>query len=526
MIVTLTDGAGAELARHELTARTSGTVSLDIPLAATVTPGSYALTVASDETIYPATRYIEVFQRTTERIMATIALDQDLVIPGGHLTGAVRVLSPSGSPVRGATVELYPSSDYPTPIVVTTGADGRAPFEATAPTYLSGDVATVTAYARIVHPALGTITAYAGYTMARTAFLVSATPEAGGLVPEVDTRLYLSVADPRGTPIRAGVSVEVRGLGLPGGRATATTDAHGMAEVTVRLPRGAAARMEGGACGYTTSTSFEVEVQTTPAIVANICTYVALEAQVLPRVRSVVVAPGASGEVVLVRVPGASGRPVSLEALYEGRTIASAWATGARGTLRIPNDVAGVIEVRARAVAPADARNDYDEEGATVVGTGARAAVLVRAADAFGLTLTASAASETTTIGERPVTRRNVYGRPHGSTSCSLVTIPSCTRSESQRSTGCPAEARSAASSSGFPRRESARRRNTSRLRATRRATVSNENVGSASCRCAGVRRVPPSVSAPSKPAISIAPSANSTRLPVRRRTLSRVSSS
>lgn len=389
MTVSLSDMGGVELAHHEMTGRTSGTVSVDIPLPESATPGTYALTVSSDETVTPATRYIEVFQRTTERIVASIVFDQDLVLPGGELTGFVRVLSPSGSPVRGAAVELYPSSDFPTPILLTTGSDGRAPFTANAPTYLSGDVASVTAYARIVHGALGTITAYAGYTMARTAFLVSSTPEAGGLVPEIDTRLYLSVADPRGLPIRAGVTVEVRGLGLPGGRATATTDAHGVAEVTVRLPRGAAARMEGGACAYVTSTSFEVEVQTTPAITATICTPVSLTAEVLPRTRSIVVAPGANLEVDLVRVPGASGRPVMLEALYQGRAVASAWATGARGTIRLPADVSGVIEIRARAIAPADTRNEYDEEGATLVGTGARAAVLVRAADAFELTLAA-----------------------------------------------------------------------------------------------------------------------------------------
>src|SRR5262249_19910106 len=54
MLVTLTDAMGTELARHELTGRTSGTVSVDIPLPEGATPGSYVLTVASDETITPA----------------------------------------------------------------------------------------------------------------------------------------------------------------------------------------------------------------------------------------------------------------------------------------------------------------------------------------------------------------------------------------------------------------------------------------------------------------------------------------
>ncbi len=389
VVVTLHDPNGAELSRTETRTRASGAVSIDVPLAETAAPGNYRVTVESDELVVPVVRSIEVFERTLERIMMSIELSTRLVSPGGNVRGTVRVSTPSGTPVRNASVEFYASGDFPTAVTLTTGSDGTAVIDTPAPSYLSGDHQTVSAFARVVHPSYGTAVATAYYTLARSPFIIDATPEAGGLVPELSSELYLSVTDPLGNPVRAGIGLEVRGLGLPNGHAAVTTDAHGLAVLDVRLPRGAAARMEGGACASVTSTSFEVEVQTTPSVVASVCVPVSLEAEVLVRARDLTGAPGGTLEVELFRRPAASGRAVLIEALYQDRSLAFTWAdpSDSRARITLP-DVIGIVDLRARAVAPESARGAYDAEGETLLGTGTRAQILVRPADAFALDVT------------------------------------------------------------------------------------------------------------------------------------------
>lgn len=240
--ITLSDPRGVVLLTEERTSGPSGAASVDLPLAETLEVGTYTVQVESDPTTALATRRIEIFARTTERMAATITLDADLVLPGAPLGGVVRVTDPSGAPLPGASIELRASSASYEPILLTSGRDGTARFTAAAPAFVYGDVGYESVTARVVHPSAGTIAASAGYTIARTAWLVSATPEGGALVPEVETRLYVAVADPRGTPLPAGVTLEARGLSIPGGRATATTDGHGLAEIVLELPRGAAAR--------------------------------------------------------------------------------------------------------------------------------------------------------------------------------------------------------------------------------------------------------------------------------------------
>ncbi len=100
----------------------SGAVSAELPLAASVAPGTYTLQTRSEDGELSAQRSLEVFQRTTERLLASIALDQEMVLPGAALTGRVHVSTPSGSPVRGARVSLCHLEVFP---VVADGRGGR-----------------------------------------------------------------------------------------------------------------------------------------------------------------------------------------------------------------------------------------------------------------------------------------------------------------------------------------------------------------------------------------------------------------
>jgi hypothetical protein len=297
----LIDPTSATLAERELETSLAGVATMDVELPESAMPGTYQVRIAFDPATAPTVRTIEVFQRTTERVMATMTLDQELVGPSERITGRIRVTTPSGVAIRGAQVELHIGTGSGELTQLVTDASGVALIDTNAPSFLSGEAEIQSAWARITHPAYGSITTSAPYTLSRTRWLVSATPEGGGLVPEIDSQLFLTVADPRGRPITAGTTVDVRGLGVAGGHVTATTDAHGVAMVTVRLPRGAAARLSGGACsGSEASTTLDVEVGTTPAVSTSVCSAVALQAGLVVRAAAPIVTPGAGVDVCLL----------------------------------------------------------------------------------------------------------------------------------------------------------------------------------------------------------------------------------
>jgi hypothetical protein len=388
--VTLYDPSGATMVERAMETTSGGAVTTSFELPEGAVTGNYRVELAVDSSMSPVSRSIEVFQRTVERVMATVTIEQEVVGPSEHLTGRVRVTTPSGAPIPNAQVELHIGSGSGEVTMLTTGRDGVALIDTSAPSFLSGEVQPQTAWARITHPAYGTITASASYTLSRSRWIVSALPEGGGLVPEIDSQLFLTVSDPRGRPITAGTTVDVRGLGVSGGHVTATTDAHGLAMITVRLPRGAAARLSGGQCsGSQASTTLDVEIGTRPAVSTTVCAAVALDAQLMLRARAPMTTPGARVELDVLRRSSASGRAVLIEALYGGRSVASAWAAGSASSasITLPAGLQGVIQLRARPLANADARAPNDQPGATLYGVGASTALLVRPADAFSLSV-------------------------------------------------------------------------------------------------------------------------------------------
>ncbi|MBX7194674.1 MAG: hypothetical protein K1X94_21645, partial [Sandaracinaceae bacterium] len=388
LTIEILDMARRPVASAQTRTGASGASSVDLALPASAAPGSYYLQTRSEDGELSQQRTLEIFQRTTERLLASISLDQEMVLPGGAITGRVHVTTPSGSPVRGARVSLWLQSGVGEPVELVTDAEGNAAIDLHAPAFLSGEVATGEMLARVVHAAYGTIAATAGYTLSRTRWQVMARAETGALVPEIESTLFLSVSDARGRPIAANQEVEIRGLGTIAGHSVARTDARGLAELHVRLPRGAAAAMQGGRCAGTTSTSFEVEVRTRPVTVTRVCVPVSVEAQVAVRAVRPVSEVGAPLEVEITRRPIASGRPVLLELMSGGRALAFGWvpASQTRGAIAVPSDVAGGIWlVRARTMTSADARGPLDGAGVTAVGTGSVVAVLLRPRDAFAL---------------------------------------------------------------------------------------------------------------------------------------------
>lgn len=423
LTLSLLDGSQRPVASAELQTRASGTVSTDFVLARSAAPGAYGLEVRTRDGELLARRPLEVFRRTTERLLASLTLDQETLLPGAPLTGQLRVTTPSGTPVRGARISVTLGAGQAAPLELVSDAEGLARLELRAPAFLSGDVETQTVFARVVHTAYGTITASAAYTLARTRWQVTARAENGALVPEIESTVFLSIEDARGRPLGVNEEVELRGIGTIAGQRVARTDAHGLVELRVRLPRGAASAVDQGRCAGTVSTSFEVEVRTRPVTTARVCVPVVLDAELTLRAVRPVAELGAAIEVEVARRPVAQGRPVLLELLSGERVHAFGWiaASSSRGEIAVPADVAGGLwTVRARPLRAADARGSLEGASVGAVGAGASIAVLLRPRDAFALDV--SPAQPSYHVRERAeVTLRASSAPPAGQAWAALV---------------------------------------------------------------------------------------------------------
>ncbi|MEI8254352.1 MAG: MG2 domain-containing protein, partial [Deltaproteobacteria bacterium] len=359
-----------------------GIAVLDLPLPATVPDGALTVTARTGD-VWNATvtTSIRVGRRTVERLMAEARVDQQIVAPGARVTGRVTVRTPSGAPVRRATVEVR-IDDHTPPVVTETDAEGVASFALAAPAYMATDIAMQMLDIRIVHRAYGTVRTAASFTMARVPYAIEATAGAGGVVPEVTSPVYLALSDPRGEPPPFGTGITVRSVGLPGGRWHGTTDHHGVIEVPLRLPAGSAAQHQVGRCSGRVATSFDVEVESAVPVSARVCVPVAPRASVIARASSPVVAPGARVEVTIERRPSARGHAVAVDLIHRGEDSASTVlatavvpAAESRVAVALPAGYVGVVRVRARPV----------EASSAAEGTGATDVVLVRPANAFAL---------------------------------------------------------------------------------------------------------------------------------------------
>ncbi|MFK7985224.1 MAG: MG2 domain-containing protein [Sandaracinaceae bacterium] len=389
----LRDAANNELATAEGTTRASGAIATDLQLPESAEVGAYTVRARLADGSVAASRPIQVWRRTVERILAEIELrgrDEDgvaMVRPGGPLRGAVRVTTPSGTPIRGAQVDVRVRADAQ-PTTLTTNDEGLAPFDLRAPAFLSGEVGSEMLSARATHPAHGTLTVSTRYLVARVRAVVELTPRGGALVPEVGGTLYVNVNDPRGRPLPANTEVVLRGHGIPD--TTTQIDGRGFAEVAVQLPRGASSQMQQGPCAGRHATTFEVEVRTTPAVFTRACVNVSAETEVVPVAQGVpVAAPGDTIEIDVRRRPSARGRPVLVEALFQGNPVAFAWADGraSRVRLDVPSDLLGVVHLRARALRPENDREPNSEPGNYALSRGGLDALLVRPADSFSLSV-------------------------------------------------------------------------------------------------------------------------------------------
>ncbi|MEM9195055.1 MAG: hypothetical protein AAGF12_38135, partial [Myxococcota bacterium] len=378
---------GSELVRREESTSAAGVSSISVSLPDGIVDGGYRVSAEVLRAGVPLSqaRVVRVGRRTVERLLVEVDLDQTVVRPAQQFSGAVTVRSPSGTPVFGAMVELrpFPSAE---PLRVTTNAEGVARFRTAAPGFMTGDTAPQMLSARVVHAAHGTLHVSKGYLLTRVDFRAEATPEAGGLVPELPTTAFVTITDPTGEPAPEGTELTVRGPAVRGGSVTLQTDAQGLVEVPMLVAAGAAGPLR-GACAGRMATTVDIEIQTDRAHVTSVCVPVSPAADLLARVAAPIVPPGGTVEVEIARRPRVRGRPAVVEAMWRGRSIAWRFVPGnaALASLDLPAVVGGLVQLRVRAVTDERRTPAPTVDGHTVVGAGAAVGVLVRPADAFRL---------------------------------------------------------------------------------------------------------------------------------------------
>jgi hypothetical protein len=292
--------------------------------------------------------------RSVERLLADIEITPDAPAPETPVTITVRVRTASGAPVRGAEITLDVAGSGT--VLGTTDADGVARIGLRAPAFLPDTTGWVSVTGTVTHPGHGSRALASGFAIAQPQTLeIRATVPAGGLVPEVDQELWVSLLDAAGNPPAAPESVTVAGPAVRGGSFRGTTDAHGLLAVPMRLPAGAASMHEGAtACTGSVATSLDVTVEGEVPRVARLCLAVSRHTLIGVRATRPAVSPGERLEVVIQRRPSVAQRPVIVElssALGGAHEVLVTRVLGARETrvtFDLPAGRIGPMQILAR----------------------------------------------------------------------------------------------------------------------------------------------------------------------------------
>jgi len=165
--------------------------------------------------------------------------------PGDHVTGTVRANYFFGKPVDDSAVIVKASSMDVSMFTVgstqgRTDHDGTYHFDLTLPTYFAGrplsqGAARVLIEATVKDSADHSEARGEPITVSESPLLITAVPEGGTLVPDLENQVFILTSYPDGTPARASLKVNAEGQA----EQTATTDDGGVAVIRVSPSFGA-----------------------------------------------------------------------------------------------------------------------------------------------------------------------------------------------------------------------------------------------------------------------------------------------
>ena len=142
--------------------------------------------------------------------------------PGDHVTGTVRANYFFGKPVGDAEIKIKASVMDLTVIDAATAsgktdADGNYHFDLTLPDYfagrpISGGAARVLVEATVKDAASHAESRGEPITVSPSALLITAIPESGKLIPDVENQVFILSSYPDGTPARTSLTIHLHGL--------------------------------------------------------------------------------------------------------------------------------------------------------------------------------------------------------------------------------------------------------------------------------------------------------------------------
>ncbi len=314
-----------------------------------------------------------VGKRAVTDLLVDVKVEPAIAAPGDAVTLSVSVTSVRGTPARGAAVSIEVSSKR---LRAVTDKDGIATFSVKAQEVISGNESSEP-FTGIVRSTGARPADFSGsFLTRRPAFLdAEVLLPHGGLVPEVDEALLLSVRLSDGSLPAPGAVVKVDGSAFRKS-VTAPVDRHGLASVPIRIGPEDYAVHAAGACAEeaATTVSMVLKAPNTSKSKKTLCIPVLHDAQVVPVVRPPAVSPDDSFEVRVARRPSAKTLPVrvSLHCEDGAGPVAVKTIAPSKNVVRFtaPEKFLGRCTVLARP--------ERDVRSAATLGLGARETVLVR----------------------------------------------------------------------------------------------------------------------------------------------------
>ncbi len=340
---------------------TAGVATADFKTVAGDTAFKDEVSVSADKKVL-ADGHFSVGRRASTDLLVDVLATPKAVRAGEPFSVEVKVRSVRGTPMAGAEVSLRLSEQK---LHGTTSADGIVTFSTKAPAYSNRtegeNVIRIEGTAR-----------HAGCRAAsfdsrielRTSpsYRIDVFSPRGGLVPEVEDQLIVSLKTTEGLPAKAGTVVRLRSAAFGDKEVKAVVNRHGLASVPIHLMPGDYAVHVAGDCESETATSIDAVVSADEGSVmsgddgavakAHFCVKVFNDVLVFPVLEKASVGPGESVAAVLKRRPSAAGLKVMVE-LECGDAVGpieTEVALPSSNTVRLtaPKEGLGVCTVRAR----------------------------------------------------------------------------------------------------------------------------------------------------------------------------------
>jgi uncharacterized protein YfaS (alpha-2-macroglobulin family) len=264
--------------------------------------------------------------------------------PGDHVTGTVRANYFFGKPVDRAEISLKASAMDVEVVEFasekgTTDADGAYHFDLTLSKYFAGKplshgAARVLIEATVMDSAGHAETRGEPITVSASPLLITAVPEGGTLVPNLENQVFILTSYPDGTPAKADVTVRAAGNEVQ----HATTDEGGIAMVTLKPRSGSESLRIEAADQEGNRASSKVDLQSRQG-----------EDQILLRTERAVYRPG---ERIELKVFSTKSRGAAyVDMVKEGQTVETRDIELENGqaelTLAATPEMAGTVDINA-----------------------------------------------------------------------------------------------------------------------------------------------------------------------------------